>query len=214
MASRSVKRDLAPLAAHARETKGLHLRDLFAEDPGRAGAFSLEAGDLFLDYSKNRVTAETMRLLFDLARKAGLEAEIGAMFAGEKINRTEGRAVLHVALRDRARPSSRSTARTSCRRSTRVLDRMGEFADRVRSGTWTGHTGRRIRNVVNIGIGGSDLGPAMACEALQALQRPRRSTCASCRTSTARISRRRCATWTRPRRCSSSRRRPSRRRRP
>ena len=146
----------AALVAHHDAVGGVHLRDLFAAERARGETFTAEAGDLYLDYSKNRVTAETMGLLVGLAEAAGLRSRIGAMFAGEPVNVTENRAVLHVALRD-----------PSCPEVAAVLDRMAAFAERVRGGEWTGHTGRRIANVVNLGIGGSDLGPNMAYEALK-----------------------------------------------
>ncbi len=145
---------------------GRHLREMFASDPGRGTSMVATAGDLYLDYSKNRVDAETLRLLLALARRAGLATRIEAMFSGEAINVTEDRAVLHVALRA-PRDSSMSTGGIDVVPGVhRVLDRMAMLADAVRSGSWLGCTGRRIRNVVNIGIGGSDLGPAMAYDAL------------------------------------------------
>ncbi len=155
------------LEAHYRAVKDVHLRELFREDPRRAESFSLSAGDLYLDYSKNRVTAETMRLLLALASAAGLPAQIAAMFKGEKINRTEGRAVLHTALRAPPDAVIEVDGENVVPAVHRVLDHMAAFSRSVRSGEWKGHTGRRIRNVVNIGIGGSDLGPAMATEALK-----------------------------------------------
>jgi glucose-6-phosphate isomerase len=149
------------LEAHAAEIRDLHLRELFADDPKRGERLTLEAEGIFLDYSKNRVTDETLRLLLDLAAERGVAGRRDAMFAGEHINVTEDRAVLHVALRA---PEGSPYARPEV---FEVLDRMSAFANRVRSGEWKGHTGRRIRNVVNIGIGGSDLGPVMAYEALR-----------------------------------------------
>jgi glucose-6-phosphate isomerase len=155
------------LADHHRAIGERHLRDLFAEDPDRGTALTCRAGDLLLDYSKNRLTAETVRLLVALAERAGLRERTEAMFAGEHINTTEDRAVLHVALRD-PRTSGLDVDGQDVRRDVHeVLDRMADFADRVRDGQWTGHTGERIRAVVNIGIGGSDLGPAMAYLALR-----------------------------------------------
>ena len=155
------------LAQHHREVGDRHLRDLFAEDPARGEQLTVRAGDLYLDYSKNRLTRETVRLLVELAERAGLRERTEAMFAGEHINSTEDRAVLHVALRD-PRTSGLDVDGQDVRRDVHgVLDRMAAFADRVRSGAWTGHTGERIRAVVNIGIGGSDLGPAMAYLALR-----------------------------------------------
>ena len=155
------------LRRHQREIRDVHLRDLFARDPGRAERFSLEAGDLFLDYSKNRITPETVRLLLRLAAASGLRPAIRDMFAGRRINVTENRAVLHVALRNRANTPIRVDGRDVMPDVNAVLARMRTFARKVRSGAWRGHTGRRIRNIVNIGIGGSDLGPAMAYEALR-----------------------------------------------
>ena len=156
------------LAAHWRETERLHLRELFASDPGRGERFAAEAAGLYLDYSKNRITDATLRLLFQLARDVGLGDRIEAMFRGDPINATEGRAVLHVALRAPRGARIEVDGRDVVPDVHAVLDRMSEFALRIRSGGWTGHTGRRIRNVVNLGIGGSDLGPAMAARALRA----------------------------------------------
>jgi glucose-6-phosphate isomerase len=155
------------LQAHHRVVSGVHLRQLFADDPGRASRFSLEAGELYLDYSKNRITAETLRLLLALADVVNLRRAMADMFAGRKINETEGRAVLHIALRNRSNTPMVVDGEDVMPRVNAVLDHMADFARRVRSGEWTGHTGRRIRNVVNIGIGGSDLGPVMAVEALK-----------------------------------------------
>jgi glucose-6-phosphate isomerase len=155
------------LQVHHAEVKDVHLRELFAKDPGRAERFALEGAGLFLDYSKNRITDETMRLLLALAEERGVAARRDAMFRGEKINATEGRAVLHVALR--APPGTRILVdgKDVVPEVHAVLARMAEFAECVRSGAWKGHTGKRIRHVVNIGIGGSDLGPVMAYEALR-----------------------------------------------
>ncbi|MEN9732788.1 MAG: glucose-6-phosphate isomerase [Verrucomicrobiota bacterium] len=155
------------LAAHHRKIRGRHLRDLFAEDPKRGTRLTAEASGLFLDYSKNRVTDETLSLLVRLAEESGLVARRQAMFAGEKINITEGRAVLHVALRAPRTATIRVEGANVVPEVHAVLDRMEAFANRVRRGTWKGFTGRRIRNIVNIGIGGSDLGPVMALEALR-----------------------------------------------
>ena len=155
------------LAEHHRELRDAHLRDLFAEDPTRGTDLTVRAGDLYLDYSKNRLTRETVRLLAALAERAGLRERTEAMFRGEHINTTEDRAVLHVALRD-PRTSGLEIDGQDVRHDVHeVLGRMADFADRVRGGEWTGHTGERIRAVVNIGIGGSDLGPAMAYLALR-----------------------------------------------
>jgi glucose-6-phosphate isomerase len=155
------------LVSHYSELKSKHLRDLFSEDPQRAQQFSLEAEDIFVDYSKNRVNTETMKLLIDLARAAGVEKLRDEMFAGVKINTTEGRSVLHTALRRPSSPSLEVDGSDVIAPIHEVLERMGNFADAVRSGAWTGHTGKRITTVINIGIGGSDLGPVMAYEALK-----------------------------------------------
>jgi len=155
------------LAAHHDRIRGRHLRELFAEDPGRGERLTLEAAGLFLDYSKHRVTDETLRLLVQLAHESGLRERIDAMFRGDEINVTEKRAVLHVALRAPRGTSIVVDGENVVPRVHAVLDRMTDFSNRVRSGAWKGHTGKRIRNVVNVGIGGSDLGPVMAYEALR-----------------------------------------------
>jgi glucose-6-phosphate isomerase len=155
------------LAEHHRELRDRHLRDLFAEDPARGDELTARAGDLYLDYSKNRLTRETVRLLVALAERAGLRERTEAMFGGEHINVTEDRAVLHVALRDPAISGLDVDGQDVRHDVHEVLDRMADFADRVRGGDWKGATGERIRAVVNIGIGGSDLGPAMAYLALR-----------------------------------------------
>jgi len=155
------------LQKHHTEVAGLHLRELFAADPKRAGTFSAEACGLFLDYSKNRITGETVRLLLALAEERGLRGRIDAMFRGEKINSTENRAVLHTALRAPRTEKIIVDGQDVVPAVHEVLDKMAGFADRVRSGQWLGHTGKKIRNVINIGIGGSDLGPVMAYEALK-----------------------------------------------
>jgi glucose-6-phosphate isomerase len=155
------------LVDHYRKIKEMHLRQLFAENPGRAEAFAAEAAGIYLDYSKNRITAETMRLLVKLAEDCGVRERIEAMFSGEKINSTEGRAALHVALRAPADQEIFADGQNVVPEVHKVLDRMADFAERLRSGRWRGFTGKRIRNVVNIGIGGSDLGPVMAYEALR-----------------------------------------------
>jgi glucose-6-phosphate isomerase len=144
----------AALTEHHRGIAGRHLRDLFAEDPRRGATLACSAGDLYLDYSKNRLTAETVRLLAALAERAGLRERTEAMFRGEHINTTEDRAVLHVALRMPRDGGLIVDGQDVAGDVHRVLDRMADFADRVRSGAWTGHTGERIRTVVNIGIGG------------------------------------------------------------
>jgi len=155
------------LADHREKIRGQHLRGLFAEDPDRGQRLTAEGVGIYLDYSKNRVTDETMQLLLDLAVQSGLRERIDAMFDGEKINTTEGRAVLHVALRAPSGEHIRVEGIDVVPAVHEVLGRMGEFAERVRTGRWQGHTGKPIRNVVNIGIGGSDLGPVMAYEALR-----------------------------------------------
>ena len=156
------------LARHAREIERLHLRELFAGDPKRGERFACEAAGLHLDYSKNRATEETLALLLQLAEEMGLRARIDAMFRGERINATEGRAALHVALRAPRDARIPLDGEDVVPQVHAVLDRMAMFAERVRRGEWRGATGARIRNVLNLGIGGSDLGPAMACEALRA----------------------------------------------
>jgi glucose-6-phosphate isomerase len=154
------------LTRHHAEIGDRHLRELFAEEPNRGGRMSVEAADLYLDYSKHRATAETLRLLVALAERVGLRDRIDGMFRGEHINVSEDRAVLHTALRLPRDASLTVDGQDVVHDVHEVLDRMGEFSDRVRSGQWTGATGRPIRAVVNIGIGGSDLGPVMAYEAL------------------------------------------------
>ncbi len=156
------------LESHYKKVSTLDLRQLFAEDPTRGDRMAVEAVGLYLDYSKNRVTDETLKLLLQLAEDSGLPARIDAMFRGEKINVTEKRAVLHVALRAPKGASIVVDGEDVVPKVHAVLDKMADFSDRVRSGAWKGHTGKRIRNVVNIGIGGSDLGPVMAYEALKA----------------------------------------------
>ncbi|MGA8482343.1 MAG: glucose-6-phosphate isomerase [Chthoniobacterales bacterium] len=155
------------LESHHQKLRELHLRQLFADDPKRGERLTTEAVGLYLDYSKNRVTDETLKLLVQLAEECGLRARIDAMFRGEKINITENRAVLHIALRAPSGTSIVVDGENVVPQVHTVLDKMAGFADRVRSGAWKGHTGKRIRNVINIGIGGSDLGPVMAYEALK-----------------------------------------------
>jgi glucose-6-phosphate isomerase len=155
------------LEEHRAKLEHVHLRDLFAAEPGRGERMTAEACGLHLDYSKNRLNDETLRLLLELAESAGLRERIDAMFRGEKINTTEGRAVLHVALRAPRGAEIVVDGENVVPEVHAVLDKMAAFCERVRSGEWKGHTGRRIRNVVNIGIGGSDLGPVMATEALR-----------------------------------------------
>ncbi len=154
------------LQEHFQQVRDLHMRDLFQEDPDRFSRFSLRDGPLYLDFSKNRITSETMSLLFDLAREVGLEARREAMFTGEKINQTENRSVLHVALRNRADRPIVLDGEDVMPEVVSVLDQMEDFVGRVHSGQWRGHTGKEITDVVNIGIGGSDLGPKMATKAL------------------------------------------------
>ncbi|GIW03466.1 MAG: glucose-6-phosphate isomerase [Thermomicrobiales bacterium] len=155
------------LEAHYQQVKDVHLRQLFASDPVRGERMAAEAAGWYLDYSKNRITEQTLKLLVALARARHLPERIEAMFRGEKINVTEGRAVLHVALRAPRDEVIVVDGENVVPAVHAVLDKMSNFAERVRSGAWTGHTGKRIRNVINIGIGGSDLGPVMAYEALR-----------------------------------------------
>jgi glucose-6-phosphate isomerase len=155
------------LTAHYKTVSKLHLRQLFADDAKRGQRMAVEAVGLYLDYSKNRVTDETIKLLLQLAEECGLRQRIDAMFSGEKINITEKRAVLHVALRAPKDETILVDGKNVVPEVHAVLDRMADFSNRVRSGEWKGHTGKRIRNVINIGIGGSDLGPVMAYEALK-----------------------------------------------
>jgi glucose-6-phosphate isomerase len=155
------------LASHYKKISESHLRQLFADDPKRGERMAVEAVGLYLDYSKNRVTDETLKLLVQLAEESGLRGRIDAMFSGEKINITEKRAVLHVALRAPRDASILVDGKNVVPEVHSVLDKMADFSNRVRSGAWKGHTGKRIRNVINIGIGGSDLGPVMAYEALK-----------------------------------------------
>jgi glucose-6-phosphate isomerase len=155
------------LKAHYQKMRGLHLRKLFADDPTRGERMTAQAAGLYLDYSKNRLTDETLKLLLKLAEEAGLRTRIDAMFRGEKINITEHRAVLHVALRAPRGAVIVVDGENVVPQVHAVLNKMAGFADRVRSGEWKGHTGKRIKNVINIGIGGSDLGPVMAYEALR-----------------------------------------------
>jgi glucose-6-phosphate isomerase len=155
------------LQAHYEKIREVHLRALFADDPHRGERLTAEAANIFLDYSKNRVTDETLNLLLMLAEESGLRSRIDAMFRGDKINLTEQRAVLHVALRAPQGSSIVVDGENVVPQVHAVLDKMTDFSKRVRSGEWKGHTGTRIRNVINIGIGGSDLGPVMAYEALK-----------------------------------------------
>ena len=155
------------LEVHHQQLRNLHLRKLFSDDPGRGERLTAEGVGIYLDYSKNRITDETLKLLLQLARESGLQERIDAMFRGEKINITEDRAVLHVALRAPKEASIIVDGENVVPLVHAVLDKMADFSNRVRSGEWKGHTGKSIRNVVNIGIGGSDLGPVMAYEALR-----------------------------------------------
>ncbi len=155
------------LGAHHKKIKDAHLRKLFADDPERGTRMTVEAAGLFLDYSKNRVTDKTLKLLLQLAEESDLAGKTAAMFRGEKINITENRAVLHTALRAPKGATVVVDGKNVVPDVHAVLDKMAEFSDRVRNGAWKGHTGKRIKNVVNIGIGGSDLGPVMAYEALK-----------------------------------------------
>ena len=175
-AVRSTRRRLGPLTsrkvwkalqAHYEKVRGIHLRDLFAADPKRGERMSAEGAGILLDYSKSRLTDETVKLLVQLAEESGLRERIDAMFRGEKINVTENRAVLHVALRAPRGTSIVVDGENVVPQVHAVLDKMTDFSNRVRNGQWRGHTGKRIRNIINIGIGGSDLGPVMAYEALR-----------------------------------------------
>ena len=155
------------LKVHLGKVRAVHLRKLFEDDPKRGERFTVEALGIYFDFSKNRITEKTLKLLLDLARESGLRERIDAMFRGEKINITENRAVLHVALRAPKDASIVVDGKNVVPDVHAVLDKMAEFSNRVRSGAWRGHTGKRIRNVINVGIGGSDLGPVMAYEALK-----------------------------------------------
>jgi glucose-6-phosphate isomerase len=163
----SKRRSWKLLQSHYEKVRKLHLRNLFAEDPKRGERMIAEGAGLFLDYSKNRITDETIKLLVELANESGVQSRIDAMFRGEKINSTEKRAVLHVALRAPKGTSIIVDGENVVPQVHSVLDKMSDFCGRVRNGQWKGHTGKRIRNVINIGIGGSDLGPVMAYEALK-----------------------------------------------
>ena len=160
------------LERHFAEVGSLELRDLFTEDPSRGRRLVVDACGIYLDYSKNRLVAKTVQLLVRLAEESGLVDRIEAMFRGEKINVSEDRAVLHVALRAPRQESIVVDGENVVPAVHQVLDRLGEFSERVRDGSWRGHTGKPVRNVVNIGIGGSDLGPMMAYEALRHYARP------------------------------------------
>jgi glucose-6-phosphate isomerase len=162
------RREWRALAEHCQKIRHLHLRDLFATDPKRGERLTAEAVGLYLDYSKHRITDDTLDLLVQLAESSGLRDRIDAMFRGDKINRTEDRAVLHVALRAPRNYSIVVDGENVVPQVHEVQDRMADVADRVRNGRWKGHTGQRIHHVINIGIGASDLGPVMAYEALKA----------------------------------------------
>ena len=160
------------LASHHKKVSDLHLRKLFADDPKRGERMAVEAAGIYLDYSKNCIVDETLTLLLQLADDCGLRSRIDAMFSGEKINITENRAVLHVALRAPKEASILVDGKNVVPDVHAVLDKMTDFSNQVRSGAWEGYTGKRIRNIINIGIGGSDLGPVMAYEALKAYSDP------------------------------------------
>ncbi|MFW5731389.1 MAG: glucose-6-phosphate isomerase, partial [Desulfonatronovibrionaceae bacterium] len=160
------KKSWLSLERHFASIRNIHMRDLFAEDPERFSAFSLECCEIFLDYSKNRITRQTMNLLLDLARDADLEQKTTHMFSGRKINTTENRSVLHTALRNRSHRPIMVNGRDVMPDVRNVLKKMRGFTQKVRQGTWTGWTGQPVTDVVNIGIGGSDLGPRMAVRAL------------------------------------------------
>lgn len=167
MAARKQTNAWTELEAHYRTIRKVHLRDLFSDDAERGERFTIQVLGLYFDYSKNRITSETVKLLVRLAEQSGLAERIAAMFRGERINATENRAVLHTALRAPRDASVIVDGENVVPKVHAVLDRMAAFSNRLRSGEWTGHTGRRIRNVINVGIGGSDLGPVMAYEALR-----------------------------------------------
>src|SRR5436305_11451126 len=160
------------LESHFKQVEHLHLRDLFKEDPQRFDRFSLRFEDILLDFSKNRITERTMALLFDLARESDLKGWTEKMFTGQKINTTEDRAVLHVALRNRSNRPILVDGKDVMPEVNAVLAHMREFSEAIRSGSWKGYTGKAITDVVNIGIGGSDLGPVMVTEALKPYGKP------------------------------------------
>src|SRR3984893_19200882 len=155
------------LGAHYTKVKSVQLRELFANDPKRGERLTTQAVGIFLDYSKHRITDETLKLLLQLAEESGLRERIDAMFRGDRINITENRAVLHVALRAPRGQKIMLDGQDQVEEVHKVLDAMAAFSARVRDGSWKGHTGKPIRNIINIGIGGSDLGPVMAYEALR-----------------------------------------------
>ena len=160
-------REWKALQAHYEEIRSVHMREMFASDPDRAKKFTLNEGDILFDYSKNRISEKTVKLLVELAEARGLRREIERMFTGEKINETENRAVLHVALRNVKNTPIRLDGHDVMFDVNEVLDKMRRFSEKVRNGDWKGYTGKRIKNIVNIGIGGSDLGPVMVTEALK-----------------------------------------------
>lgn len=200
------------LEAHHREIGTVHMRDLFAADPDRFDHFSIELDDLLFDFSKNRIDRTTVQLLVELARASGVVEAAHAMYSGEKINWTEGRSVLHVALRNRSNSPILVDGADVMPQVNAVLDQMREFSEMVRFGGWLGYTGRPISSVVNIGIGGSDLGPAMICEALTPYADGPQVRFISNVDATDFVEKP--AVWIRPRPCSWWRQRPSRRRRP
>src|SRR5215475_8272458 len=161
------------LEMHQREMANVHMRDLFDQEPQRFHKFSLQFQDLLLDYSKNHITEKTMQLLRDLARQADLKGWTEKMFTGEKINITEHRAVLHIALRNRSNTPIYVDGKDVMPEVNTVLGKMKKFSDAVRDGSWKGFTGKEITDIINIGIGGSDLGPHMVCEALKPYGHPR-----------------------------------------
>ena len=197
------------LAEHQAKIKDVHLRALFADDPERAERFTAEGAGLLLDYSKNRITDETMQLLLHLAEERGVAERRDAMFRGEKINTTEKRAVLHVALRAPRDAVIEVDGHDVVPDVHAVLDRMADFATRCARGAWTGHTGKRINNVINVGIGGSYLGPEMAYLALRPFSDRTHDLPLHLQCRRRRLHARRPTISTRPRRCSSSRPRPS-----
>ena len=152
------------LKEHYEEIKDVHMRDMFAEDPHRFETFSASLNDIFLDYSKNRITDKTMQLLFALARQSNIEEWRDNMVSGEAINSTEGRSVLHTALRNRSSKPIRVNGRNVMPKVKAVLSQMRNFSEQVRSGEWRGYNGARIKSIINIGIGGSDLGPHVICD--------------------------------------------------
>ena len=162
----------ARLAEHYLSMKNVHMRELFSTDPGRSGRFSVSFEDIFLDYSKNIITQETMRLLFDLAEEIKLEDSIKKMFSGDRINETENRAVLHTALRNRSGNPVYCSGKDVMPEVRAVLDKIESFSDKIILKEWKGYTGKPVTDIVNIGIGGSDLGPVMVSEALKHYRKP------------------------------------------